>query len=109
MTIRQLVCAKDVIIGDYRDTFFEAALLHKPMYSTIYDYKSKMKDRNLSLNANDFERFLFCPLVRSAYELAEHLDRIEDYDYGPMEEFVRVNMRDCDGRSTEPLVEYLMR
>ena len=108
MTIRQLVCAADVIIGDYRDTFFEAALVHKPMYSTAYDYESKMKDRNLSLNANDFDKFIFCPLVRSANELAEHLGRIEDYNYGPMEEFVRVNMRDCDGRSTERLVEYLI-
>jgi CDP-glycerol glycerophosphotransferase (TagB/SpsB family) len=107
MDLREIIISADVIVGDYRDTFFEAALLKKPMYSTAYEYENRIKSLNISANALDFDSFLFCPLVRSSEELARELLTVESYDYGPMEEFAATVLDGCDGESAKRVVEYL--
>lgn len=108
MDLREVIISADVIVGDYRDTFFEAALLKKPMYSTAYEYENRIKSLNMSANAGDFDSFLFCPLVSSSEELADELLSVESYDFGPMEEFAASMLDGCDGNSSKRVVEYLL-
>ncbi len=108
MNLRDLVMASDVITGDYRDTFFEAALLHKPMYSMAYDYKKRIQAWNMRLNAKDFEKLIFCPVIRTAEDLADALSRVKTYDYAGMEQFVSEYMGACDGHSVDRVLRYIM-
>lgn len=109
MDIRMLMAASDIIVGDYRDEFFEAPLLRKPTFSTADDYETVTRVDNMSLNGNQFDKFLFCPLVCSAEQLGKRIHDIQFYDYGPMDSFCRKMLTFCDGYSSERVVQYLMK
>lgn len=106
MTVRELLIASDVIVGDYRDGFFESALMRKPVFSTAYDYEEMMKARNI--NAFDFSEYVFCPIIKSAVDLAKSLDNLDAYDYSKMQAFREEMFSGCDGHSTERVVDYCL-
>lgn len=108
MTIRALMVASDVIVGDYRDSFFETTILRKPAYSTAYDYEKIIKALNMSLHANAFDQNLFCPIVRTEQELADQLKQIDHYDYQKMDQFREKMFANCDGHSMERVRDYLL-
>ena len=108
MTIRALMVASDVIVGDYRDSFFETTILRKPAYSTAYDYEKIIKALNMSLHANAFDQNLFCPIVRTEQELANQLKQIDHYDYQKMDQFREKMFTNCDGHSMERVRDYLL-
>lgn len=108
MTIRALMVASDVIVGDYRDSFFETTILRKPAYSTAYDYEKIIKGLNMSLHANAFDQNLFCPIVRTEQELADQLKQIDHYDYQKMDQFREKMFANCDGHSMERVRDYLL-
>lgn len=104
-----LLTACDVIVGDYRDIFYQAPFVHKPTYSTAYDYERQfIWSKNLTLARKNYKEILFCPIVKSSAELAEELAHIESYDYGKMEQFFTKYMGGCDGRSINRVVEYIL-
>lgn len=107
VSIRELISAADVIVGDYRDSFFETAMLHKPVYSTAWDYEKITRSLNMSQNAPKFDSLLFCPVVETAEQLAEQLKQIDHYDYSKMESFREQYFGACDGKSIERVVSYL--
>ena len=107
LSVRELMMACDVLIGDYRDEFFEAPLLRKPAFSTADDYETFTRVDNMAFHAPRFEQLLFCPVVAHAEELANRLSCLEDYDYAPMEAFREKMLSGCDGHSVERLVSYL--
>ncbi len=109
MEERELLMAADIVVGDYRDIFFEAPLTGKPAFSTAYDYEDRITVLNMSINANRFEDFLFCPVIRNSYELAEKLRNLDAYDYGPMKKFRDTYLTYCDGHSVERTVEYVKK
>lgn len=107
INIRELISAADIVVGDYRDVFFETAILHKPVYSTAWDYERIIKSPKISQNALKFESLIFCPVVETAEQLAEQLNQIDCYDYSRMEEFREQYFGACDGKSTERVIEYI--
>lgn len=107
MPIRELMIAADVIVGDYRDIFFESALLQKPVYSTAYDYESYARSRTMTMSA-EFEQYLFCPVVESATQLAKQLQHVNEYDYTAMKAFADRVFSGCDGHSVQRVIEYLL-
>lgn len=109
ISVRALMMAADILVGDYRDEFFEAPLLHKPTFSTADDYEIATRVENMALNGPRFEQFLFCPVVASAEELVNHIRNLDEYDYAPMEVFREKMFTGCDGHSVERVVEYLCR
>ena len=109
MTLREAMLACDVIIGDYNDTFFEAPILHKPAFSTAYDYEEIITSKNMTINANHFEELLFCPVIRNEQELVLQLKNIDQYDYSQMESFYNNYLSMCNGHSVENLVSYLIQ
>ena len=108
ITYRQQLAAADIIIGDYRDTFFETPLMHKPAFSTAYDYENFIQANNMSQNANHFEEYIFCPVVRTSEELADQLKNLDSYDYSLMERFKQEMYADCDGHSAQRVVDYVL-
>ena len=106
-TLREMLCAADVVVGDYRNSFFETAILHKPAFSTAWDYEEILESSNMTNSAKIFEKFFFCPVVRSAKDLAEQLQHVDKYDYRQMEEFRDLMLSGCDGHSVDRLVQYL--
>ena len=108
ISYRQQLAAADIIIGDYRDTFFETPLMHKPAFSTAYDYESFIQANNMSQNANHFEELIFCPVVRTAEELADQLKNLDSYDYSLMERFRQEMYADCDGHSSQRVADYVL-
>ena len=105
--LRELMVASDIIVGDYRDTFFEAPLLKKPLYSTAYDYEDYIKKNNMKCRANEFEEFLFCPVISSSKDLAEQLTILDEYDYTQQERFVGKMLTWCDGHSIDNVINYI--
>ena len=53
------------------------------------------------------QQFLFCPVIRTAPELAEHLKHIDQYDFTAMDAFKEEFLTMCDGHSTERIADYL--
>lgn len=108
MALRELMVCADIVVGDYNDTFFEVPIIRKPAFSTAYDYENYVRMANMSFNANSFEKFIFCPIVHSAKELADQIKDIDNYDYTDMDRFRDTYLSGCDGHSTNRIVEYVM-
>jgi hypothetical protein len=106
----ELMACSDVIVGDYRDVFYQAPFFHKPIYSTASDYERQyMSSLNLMMDNEKFRQFLFCPVVNSSMELAKELENLGNYDYRPMEKFKDEWMNKCNGNSVQQAVDYLLR
>ena len=105
--VRELMMAADVIIGDYRDTFFEAAILEKPVYFTAYDYEKIIKSRNIAFGT-EFEDCIFGPIISTSLDLAYELNHIDRYVYHLMRKFKEKIFAGCDGNSIKRVVEYLL-
>ena len=107
ITSRDLLIACDMVVGEYRDVFFEAAMVRKPTYSLGFDYENILKASNLSYNAKHFEDLMFCPVVRTTEELARMILAGGAYDYSRMDHFREVVMENCDGHSAERSAKYI--
>lgn len=106
ISLRQAMVCADVIIGDYRDTFFESVLLHKPVYSTAVDMEN-MQSESLNM-MYDLESIYPFPILNSADELVNALRKVNEYDYKKQNVFKQKYLCGCDGNSAERLVEYVI-
>ncbi|MBD5509688.1 MAG: hypothetical protein HDR08_00275 [Lachnospiraceae bacterium] len=107
ISLRSLLVVADIIVGDYRDTFFESALLHKPVFSTAVDlYEMQSNSVNMMYDLAGIYPF---PIVKTEEELEKRLKKIEEYDYKPLEEFGNRYLKGCDGRVADRLVESILR
>ena len=102
---RDLAIGSDVIVSDYRDIMFESVVLRRPMYSFAYDHEEYR--RKVNAIQESYNAFLFCPLVRTAEELAGYLTSGEPYDYKGLDAFRQKYMEYCDGNSVEQVIRYL--
>lgn len=106
MMIREAICACDYVVGDYRDAVFEATLLHKPIYMMASDWKEYLQNKNVIYPYSEVQ---IGPLVNGIDELAEQIKNVEEYDYTMMEKFRKKYLTNCDGKSAERLMEYILR
>ena len=104
--LRWLMIAADVIVGDYRDTFFESAILEKPVYFSAYDYEEMIKSGNMDMGQN-FDDYIFGPIVSTALDLVNQLKQKKNYNYQPMKAFREKMFSGCDGNSVKRVVDYL--
>ena len=105
---REMMVLADVIVGDYRDSFFESAILRKPVFSTAFDYERMIQAPSMSMNACAFSSYLFAPVVSTVEQLVDRLQHLDAYDYTPMEAFRQRMFSACDGHSVERVVDYLL-
>ncbi|MBR6270829.1 MAG: CDP-glycerol glycerophosphotransferase family protein [Lachnospiraceae bacterium] len=106
-SLRTMIAAADVIIGDYRDIVFEAALLRKPIFSSGYDYETRMNSTTNMLY--DYSKMNPFPIVRNADEAIKQIKNLSDYDYGILDEFCKNFFENCDGQSAPRLVEWILK
>ncbi len=102
--IRELLVTADIIVGDYRDTLFEAVLLEKPIFFTGFDYEKKLKDANV---VRDFSEINPFPVVRTAEELAAWITDSKEYDYASLRTFREKYFEFCDGHTAERILDYM--
>lgn len=106
ISLRQAMVCADIIIGDYRDTFFESALLHKPVYSTAVDM-GDIQSNSLNMMYNLYDIYPF-PVVSSAEELIELLRNVCEYNYEKLDLFAERYLAGCDGHVSDRLVDYIV-
>jgi hypothetical protein len=106
ISLRSLLAAADIVIGDYRDTFFESVLLGKPVFSTAVDL-DEIQSNSWNMMYDLAEIYPF-PIVHSAEELVEKMTSIEEYDDRPLTEFKEKYLIGCDGEVSERLLERIL-
>ena len=108
MMLRQMMVAADVVVGDYRDTFFETAIMRKPAYCTCGDYETIIRSINIDLHEfGGFEQLLIGPIVYTAADLADELACVDDFDFTAQDRVRDLLFEYCDGNSAKRLAEYL--
>ncbi len=104
LSAREQLSVADIIVGDYRDVYFEGALLDKPIFSVGSDVIQYCKENPPFEYYEDIQPG---PIIADAEELAENLKKIEDYDYTLQRNFKEKYLTYCDGKSTERLWDYI--
>ncbi|MDO4475871.1 MAG: CDP-glycerol glycerophosphotransferase family protein [Lachnospiraceae bacterium] len=109
MPPEELMAACDVIVGDYRDAFYQAPLLHKPLFAVTGDMERYLGETGAGMDffTSHLQEFSFCPVIRSTGELADALKRLDTYDYAGQEQFCRHMLGAVDGQSSERLYELI--
>lgn len=104
LSIRNLMVTADIVIGDYRDTFFESALLNVPVYSTASDL-DRIQSSSVNM-AYDLGRIYPFPIVSNADELVENLKK--EYNFSKIDSFKQQYLSRCDGVTATRLIEMLI-
>ena len=104
ISLREAVGAADIVVGDYRDTMFEAALMRKPIFMTNYDADKVLKDKELVCAMEEVQ---VGPMVDSEEKLVEHLSKLDEYDYSKQKAFCKKYFTYCDGKSAERIAQYI--
>lgn len=104
MRAREQLSVADVVIGDYRDVYFESAVVRKPIFSYAYDAE-KFCEKSPAFEY--YENICLGPIVASEEEFARYLSDLDNYDYRPQDRFREKYLKYCDGKSTERLWGYI--
>lgn len=99
-----IMIASDLMVTDYSSTFFEYALLKKPVVFFCYDFDEYDRDFYI-----DFEHELPGDILRTQEELFDYLRQEEHPILESYEEFYNKFMGGCDGHSTERIVELIKK
>ncbi len=105
ITLRSLLVSADIVIGDYRDTFFEAALLKIPVYSTAFDM-GDIQSSSSNLIYDMYKIYPF-PVIKDAESLIKILDK--NYDFLLIHNFIDNYLMGCDGNASERLGLYVKK
>ena len=103
MYLREAIIAADIIIGDYRDTLFEATLTDKPIFITSRDKIDITRKETYF----DFEDIIPGVEVRCEEDLISKLHDIEHYDYTNSRNFREKYLTYCDGKSSQRIYDYI--
>ncbi len=104
MTIREQMVVADIIVGDYRHTFFEASLLNKPVFCTAADYREVEKGSQVYCPYAEVQAG---PIVHDADELAAMIQELHSYDERMQKRFREHYLGSCKGDAGRQLVQYI--
>lgn len=102
--VRKMLAIADVVVGDYRDIFFESVLTEKTAFSIATDYVKEMKNSNMRY---DFSRINPFPIVETTEELIQGIKQSENYDFSGQKAFKKQFLEYCDGKSMERIIEFV--
>ena len=103
MFLREQLMAADIIIGDYRDSIFEATLTKKPIFITSSDKDSIKKNPSYF----DYDDVVPGVEVESDYDLIDKILHVQSYDDSNSKRFREKYLSYCDGKSADRLYEYI--
>ena len=104
LPLRQLFSIADVIVGDYRSSFFEAPLLNVPIYATANDLEQYLENKEFN---KDYHEIVGGPIVADTMDLIQRIMEVDQYDFTKQQRVVSDYLNKCDGKSAQRLVEML--
>ena len=104
IALRPLLSIADVVVGDYRGSFFETPLLNVPIYATANDLQNHIENNDFKKNYN---YMIGGPVVADTMDLIQRIIEIDQYDFTKQQKVVDRYLNKCDGRSAERLVKIL--
>lgn len=104
-TPRSQMLLADVIIADYRDTTFEAALAGVPTFVTCWDKHSYNNRDSIFCH---FDDMMFGVPIENTDTMIEQLQHLEKYDDTMRQNFIEKYLTHCDGKSAERLISYIL-
>lgn len=105
VSLREMMVVADVIVGDYRHSFFEAPLTGKPVFCTAHDFAK------FSRNAQVYYRYFDVmpgQMVDGTRDLVEQLQQLEQYDGACAKRFKEIYLALCDGSSAQRIADYII-
>ncbi len=102
--INDLLLITDLLITDYSSVIFEYSFLNKPIIFYVPDYEEYKKNRDFYY---DFSEYMYGKTVYEFEELLNNLQYNEN-DFEKIKSFKEKFLKDCDGNSTQNVVEYLI-
>ncbi len=103
--LRDAINASDIIIGDYRDTLFEATLTGKPLFVTSRDKINITRKETYF----DFEDIIPGVEIRCEDDLISKIRDIRNYDDTNSKKFREKYLTYCDGNSAKRVCDYIKK
>lgn len=103
--INDLLFITDILITDYSSVCFEASLLNKPMIFFAYDLEEYIASRDFYY---PYESFVPGPIARNTGEILRIIQE-DNFDIQKLQEFKNTFFDHFDGKSTERVVDQLMK
>ena len=106
MLLKDALLISDIIVGDYRDTTFEAPLMNKPLYLTTWD-KEEYGEKHAELYP--YNDLIAGIEVVDTEDFIQKVKNSDNYDYSIQNQFKEKYLAYCDGNSSQRLFDYLMK
>ncbi len=107
LPIDDAMCASDMVITDYSSLIFEYALLNRPMLFFAYDLEQYDEERSFYY---DYESFVPGDIVKDTEEILLAIRKNEkNFDKQKTEAFARRFMSACDGKSTDRIMDFIVK
>ena len=103
---QELLLISDVLITDYSSIMIEFALLNKPIVFFVYDFDSYVNDERGFYF--DFKETVPGPVVYESENLINVIKNNE-FDEDKMSKFVKTQFDEIDGKSSERIVDFLLK
>lgn len=104
LSVREQMMIADIIIADYRDTSFDAAIFDVPVFVTCNDYEKF----DIGQVFCSFHEMLFGVPINDTWELITQIKNIENYDDTNQRKFKEKYLTYCDGHAAERLVKFII-
>lgn len=103
---QELLLISDILITDYSSIMIEFAALNKPVLFFTYDLENYLANERGFYY--DFKKTVPGPIVYTSEELIDVIKNNE-FDNSKLSEFVKTQFDDIDGRSSERIVDFLLK
>ncbi len=101
---QELLSVADICITDYSSFIFECAILEKPTYLFISDYKKYIKNNGLNVDVKkELGKYAFEDAKKMFKEISKN-----KYDYSVIKQLKDKYVSNCDGKATQTLVDFLI-
>ncbi|MBR1610737.1 MAG: CDP-glycerol glycerophosphotransferase family protein, partial [Methanobrevibacter sp.] len=103
---QELMLIRDDLITDYSSIMIEYSALNKPTVFFTYDLNEYLANERGFYY--DFKTTVPGPIVYTSDELIDVIEN-EKFDKSKISEFVKTQFDEIDGRSSERIVNYLLK
>ena len=105
-TLNDLYAIADAMISDYSSTFFDYAILDRPMFCFAYDLDEYEEKRGLYL---DLAKTLPCPVDRDEDSLLGHIKTMDEGEYAARTRAFHQRFAPYAGHAAEAVVNEIQR
>lgn len=106
LSIEDLMFTADICISDYSSLIFEYSLLNRPMLFLAYDRADYLDWRGFYY---DYESFVPGAIVENTEQVIDHILNPRPTSGERLEEFRQKFMQSCDGKSTERIMNEILK